>query len=783
VSHLIPLSPDWAVWRVAAVRGAGMPVDWLGALAERPGRAPCALAGEPERPAGQPDSVAGEPDGVSSLLAKPVFVAALTWQNPDVMTAWLGPLIAEGATARASRKINSYRSAKMLARYAQRYCAKNESIGFFGPVGWARLTDDPDELAVSGGAGIRRGEVFLEHWAVELIARTIEADPRVRSHLPVRRHAAVFLDGATARRPWRSAVQLDGRDLAVLEQVADGVPAGQIEPAEALRRLEAAGIVRAGFAVPVGERPQDALREQLGRLPDADLRAELLGSLDELERARLAAAAVMTDPVPLQDALADLSRVFTKLTGVAATRTRTAAAAGLTVAYPDCRRDLDVTVGRPLLERLRAPLALLLDIARWFADQLAAEVEVALTGIYQQLLRRGGEVTFADLHFAAAGVLSGAEQSPVHDVAADLRMRWAEIVADGNDAAEPSRRGGAAARAGSAEEVRLDSEKIAGLVRALFPATGSRPAWAAAREHSPDLLLARTPRGLRWVLGELHLAMNTLENRVFHAVSDDPAELAAATAADMAGGRIVPCYPHGPLVDSRRYPPLAVQLPDRYLYWSFADDDGAPGGADSLPATALTVEPAADGLVAGPADGSWRLPVLEFFGEFLSALAVNHFRLSSEGRSEPRVVIDDVVVRRRGWHLAAADLPAGVKSRHGYRWRLLADHLGAAGLPRYLFAKTPPEPKPFFVDTCSPLLVTNLARSWGRLRDGERIELREMLPGPDELWLTDRSGQHYTTEVRMVAVDRRAGAGPEIAAVARARSAAGPSGRQACVPP
>jgi hypothetical protein len=736
MTHLVPLSPGWAVWRVAAVRGAGMPIDWLDALAE-----------------------CGE--GAGSLLGKPSLTAALTWQNPDMMTAWLGPLLAVGARGRADKKLNSHRSAKMLARYAQRYCAKNESIGFYGPVGWARLAEGPDELAVRGGAGIRWGDVFVEHWAVELIAKAMEADPRVRPHLPVRLNPAVSVAGATARRPWRPALRLDGDDLAVLDQVADGGPAGLIEPAEALRRLEAAGIVRTGFVVPVGERPQDALRQQVERLPDARLRAELAGSLDDLERARREVAAVMAEPAPLQHALSDLARVFTKLTGASPTRD-SSAAVGWTLAYPDCRRDTDVDIGSPLIERLGAPLCVLLDISRWFTEQLAAEVTAALTRIDEQLRRRSGEVTLADLHFAAADVFSGGQRSPVHGVAADLRARWAEIACIEH----------------AAGEVRLGSDEIADLVRALFPASGAGPAWAAAREHSPDLMLARTSTGLRWVLGELHVAMNTLENRVFHTLSDDRAALAAATAADMAGGRIVPCYPHGPLVDSRRYPPLAVQLPDRYLYWSFGDDDGAPAGGRSLPATLLTVTPAAGGLVAGPTGGGWALPVLEYFGEFLSALAVNQFRLSGYRRHEPRVLIDDMVVQREGWHLTAADLPGGVRSRHGYRWRVLAEWLAELGMPRYLFARTPREPKPFFVDTRAPLLVTNLARGWLRLGEGELIELREMLPGPGELWLTDRAGQRYTSELRLVAVDRRAATCPEIAAVARARPAARSAGRR-----
>ncbi|GIJ46859.1 hypothetical protein Val02_37450 [Virgisporangium aliadipatigenens] len=44
-------------------------------------------------------------------------------------------------------------------------------------------------------------------------------------------------------------------------------------------------------------------------------------------------------------------------------------------------------------------------------------------------------------------------------------------------------------------------------------------------------------------------------------------------------------------------------------------------------------------------------------------------------------------------------------------------------------------------------------------RDTERpdgsgsLSLSEMLPGPDELWMTDSAGSTYTSEFRLVAVD------------------------------
>ena len=740
----LPLADDWALWPAAAVRGAGMPFGWLDWLAQAPG-APAFGGADPS------------PDGLARFLAEPAFTAALTWQNPQVMRTWAG---ACAEAARAGQPLgaaaNSYR-AGLLARYAQRYCAKNDSIGFFGPVGWARLGEPGDgrlsgePLTQHGTDPVRWGDVFFEHWAIAEIARSFERDERVRPHLPVRLHAGTDYDGRTLRRPFRPAEQAADATRAVLDLVDGARTAGQIirragpGAAAELARLEAAGVLRTGFALPSVARPDDELRARVETITDLDLQADLLARLDVLEQCRAAVAKSAAEPVTLAAALEDLETEFSRLSGQPARREKGQAAAGRTLVYLDCRRDLDVVIGEPLLATLYPPLRLLLDSARWFTAQLAAAAEDALMSCHAQLARRTGDVSLSELHFAASALLTGAPDSPVHDVAADFRLRWTEIL-------------GLADAPPDAEEITVTAAGLAPLVASMFPADA--PGWAAARYHSPDLMLAPKPdgSGFHWVLGELHIAMNTLESRFFHTLADDPGELADLTAADMAGGRIVPCYPPGPVVDSRRYPPLAVHVPGRYRYWSYGDDAGAPAGAASVPATALSVRVAGGRLVAGPRDsgrdGLWQLPVTEFFGEFLTSIAVNHFRIPPAGAYGPRVVIDDLVLRRRSWSLGPGDLPAGSVSQRGYRPDVIVAALAARGVPRRVFVRTPAEPKPFFADLAAPLLVANLARSWRKLPPDGRLLLEEMLPGPAELWLRDAQGRRYTSEFRLVAVDQ-----------------------------
>lgn len=119
----------------------------------------------------------------------------------------------------------------------------------------------------------------------------------------------------------------------------------------------------------------------------------------------------------------------------------------------------------------------------------------------------------------------------------------------------------------------------------------------------------------------------------------------------------------------------------------------------------------------------------------------------------PRFTSGRVVLFRRRWLFSPGTAPeppnekgkpdrlAGEFFARVHRWR----HLH--GLPRHLFVHTTNDPKPYYVDLESPLLVTLLMRSLTP-SEGETpptLYASEMLPGPEDLWVADRRG-HYASE-------------------------------------
>ena len=143
----VPLAGDWALWRLFAVRSAGFPVGGLDAFG--PG---------------------GESGRLAEVARDPLFREAVTWQNPAALANAVDK-VAAGAPTKPSR---ARQREEIVASYWQRYCAKNDTIGFFGPLAWGQVAADGPPLRMRSGPLVRERAVHLESWGVQALATTLD---------------------------------------------------------------------------------------------------------------------------------------------------------------------------------------------------------------------------------------------------------------------------------------------------------------------------------------------------------------------------------------------------------------------------------------------------------------------------------------------------------------------------------------------------------------------------------------------------------------------------------
>ena len=67
----------------------------------------------------------------------PMFQQAVIWQNRQAFEPAVLSLVREHQES--ARNQRQRKNGDFVANYAQRYCVKNDTIGFFGPVAWGRI--------------------------------------------------------------------------------------------------------------------------------------------------------------------------------------------------------------------------------------------------------------------------------------------------------------------------------------------------------------------------------------------------------------------------------------------------------------------------------------------------------------------------------------------------------------------------------------------------------------------------------------------------------------------
>lgn len=761
--HLVPLpGTDWAVWRDAVLRSTGFDVTGLDRFASPDcARAADALlagtGGADTFDTAFQAAVRENSRQAYEAAGLPAFATAVTWQNRNAVHAVRG-IRRGGPEAPRNNRRREHELA--VVRYWQRYTAKNDTIGHFGPVCWA--TADPAAPALTANPGpalIRRRTVLFEQWALQALQDHLSADPGLRRWLAPLRQPHLVLDGRTVRTSIGPPVPLTAAEAAVLAAcdgrrtaVAVAATVLSAEPSVGFRgepdvlltmeRLADRGLLAWPAELPMRVTAEAVLSSRVAAIPDATARRRATTALHRLTTARDRVASAAEDPEALLAALAELDGEFTAVTGRAARRRAGEAYAGRTLCWSDTVRDVELTVGGPVLAAVARPLAVLSLAARWLTAAGADAFGKAIREHYEAAALAAGSpvVPLAELWVAGHELLVGAGERPLDAVTAEFAQRMGQLleldtVPDG------------------VREVRRDGAALLGRVGTLFAA--DRPGWRAARLHSPDLhLCSSTVEALNGgdfftVLGELHTGSATFDAGLFVHQHPRPDLLGSQLAADLGTPRVHPLWPS----DFPRHVARTASclVADGDVLLGVAPAPG-PVPGQTLPVAALFVSDV-DGELRVTAPDGRRWPLLEVFADLLATCTVDAFKLVAAAPHAPRVWIDRMVVSRERWRCTAADtgLAASPDARACYlaarRWR------HRLGLPDRVYVTVPTEPKPMYVDLTSPLHVFSLGRAvraaFRELGPDAPVSVTEPLPGPEHAWLPDAAGRRYHSELRL----------------------------------
>ena len=716
---------------------------------------------EAEWSVGFNDCLISHTEAVHEFAADPMFQEAVVWQNRQAYEITVKPAGSEHGNSDRNQRERNHE--QLIANYAQRYCLKNDTIGFFGPAAWGRIEPGPTTLELRCGPSlIKRRQTYFENWAIDKVALSLSLLEGMDWWIPPRLVPDAFIERGVLQRPGTALTSLSALEQAVLsrcdgkslpEDILREIQAdprfhgcGQQELRNVLKAKVDEGIIAWRFLVPVEVNAEIGFRQQLLQIGDAALRAASMRCLDKLEAARKEVADAAGDPVQLNEAMRKLEITFEEITNAPANRNAGNTYGGRAVVYEDCQRDMAIRIAPDLFKPIVLALSLLLKSLRWFMQSTALEFQRLFNQTYRELAtaRASRNVLLQDWwSYTEPKLLSAPSIGEVEKL---FRQKWDHIL--------PIERQNAA--------IQLESTNLEQKVVQLFPDLGA--GYYPVRYFCPDLMVAARDaeaicRGdALFVLGEVHAGKNTLCHASLVEQHPERNELVEATQWDLSASCLKILSTQADTTTTVRTNEGVLRPADYLLATTL--DAVAPTGHVCHPICELMVREDGDELQVFSREDGRHFHILEAFSDLLFAFVMNKASWISPLPHVPRVLIDKLVIHREAWRFGQDELDFAMEKDESRRFIGARRWMKRHGLPPEMFVKSALEVKPFYLSLDSPVLVEILCRAIRRMTssgaEGEGMVFSEMLPGVQQLWLKDARGASYTSELRFAVVDLKA---------------------------
>ena len=673
------------------------------------------------------------------------FQEAIFLSNPD-MYAGLQRYL--GSDMQEKRTSDVRKFERRLIFYLQRFCVKNETQSFFGPINYGQLDpEQPFNIRVQRSAGsLRRRVVFPSQWMVEALATRIGAEAELRPFLRPRRSTlctftagrlsfpasgkTISFDPVTERLFHLADGRHTVKELAALTGEDWTSTWRRIEQLQRQKALITQIIIPSDSSDPLAY-----LQQWVAGLPeDLPARTCWLARLDELHC--ILDDFATADLARRVHLLARLEADFTALCGDTGRRGAGAMYADRLLLFEECLGDLEhCTLGGELAQAITRQLQAVLRLSQAYGRLLAKRDQRRAKATWQQLPSVSQTVPFLAYlrevnQYQALAVSTAADETDELDrFLADLHV----LVRARTDGRRAHLRG---------DELPippLPSEPDTCLYCSPDLMIAA-PSQSALQEGVFEIVLGEVhPQPLVWVFPTAYFLDDggaSLGGLLWEKLMEQPGGEAAAQLVFGRKNKIYPyalpgaaieVRPHAP--DCRAIPLAAVHVCEQHGSLRLRADD-----RDLRLYTPLhRREPGRDPL-APFAFPAVQPPLIDF------------------GEHTPRIQIDQVIYQRERWSIAGATLC--VPQAHGFElflemWRRKEQ----LGLPDELFVRAPQEPKPIYIDLTNHFLVELLQHVAGQ---SQHLTLTEMLPNSRQLWLEGADGR-YCCEFRTMAIGRLPG--------------------------
>lgn len=696
-----------------------------------------------------------------NFASDPLFQEAVIWQNWHAFETGIQQIA--GQPEKSERNQRRRQHEELVANYVQRYCVKNDTIGFFGPVAWGRIESDAEMISVVPGSSlVRCRHTYFEHWAIDELAAGLSQIEGMDWWIPPRFAPPFLIQEGILHRPGAQPAPLgalekavfplcDGKNLpcdilASVQSELQFQAVGQKELQDLLRTKAAEGILRQRFTVPVEANAETALRRQLLRIGDEQLRDKAITSLDRAEAARQAVADSAGNPVQLREAMKNLENTFEEITLRRANRNPGSTYGARTLVYEDCQRNLALRITPELLSPAIPALSLLFQGLRWLMQSMVIEFHGLFHQTYEELVAATHSRDIPLLEWWLYTEPKLIEATSRSQLEKNFKQKWSEILSPQQHE----------------HCVQFESQVLKDKVEKSFPDLGD--GFYIVRYFCPDMMLAATDaeairRGdVLYVLGEIHAGKNSLGHVALIEQHPNRQDLVDAMKWDLSPL----CFK---IVEPQEDESTTVRTAECLFHpanYFVATTPGAvpTTGFMAHPINELLVRMEGGELTVVDRTGSRRFRIMEAFADLFFAFVMTKAFLSQPGPHVPRVLIDKLVIQRETWRIRADELAFAMEKDEAQRFLGARRWMSARAVPQRMFVKSTMEKKPFYLDLASPILVEVLCRMVRRVitagRPADEFVFSEMLPDIENTWLPDASGASFTSELRFAVVDLKA---------------------------